>query len=182
MPWEGADCFPRGSDNDLSEAHYGAVLITAKLMYTLVCIYRFARLILLWCGYRLTQAAMAEQDHRRRSLHHSLSCYSSSLPHYMSQMPRPPKRPPAARSTQQQYPSTAYIHSYEASLTCPESSSQTETGGLIRYAGEVQGDYEIWADRWVTSFSGMDDILMSICANDTVELRYTIARISYLIH
>ncbi|OXG30127.1 hypothetical protein C361_00216 [Cryptococcus neoformans Tu259-1] len=65
----------------------------------------------------------------------------------MFQMPRPPKRPPVTRPPQQQYPSTAYIHSYEASLTYPGSSLQTETGGLIKYAGEVQGNNEIWADR-----------------------------------
>lgn len=64
-------------------------------------------------------------------------------------MSRPSKRPPAARPPQQQYPPTAYIHSYEASLTYPESGSQTETGGLIKYAGEVQDGCEVWADRWV---------------------------------
>lgn len=64
-------------------------------------------------------------------------------------MSRPPKRPPVAGPPQQQYPPTAYIHSYEASLTYPESGSQTGTGGLIKYAGEVQGGCEIWADRWV---------------------------------
>ncbi|KIS01166.1 hypothetical protein L804_01035 [Cryptococcus deuterogattii 2001/935-1] len=62
-------------------------------------------------------------------------------------MSRPPKRPPVTGPPQQQYPPTAYIHSYEASLTYPESGSQTGTGGLIKYAGEVQGGCEIWADR-----------------------------------
>lgn len=82
-------------------------------------------------------------------IYEASSCCSFSPPEYTFQMSRPSKRPPAARPPQQQYPPTAYIHSYEASLTYPESGSQTETGGLIKYAGEVQGGCEVWADRWV---------------------------------
>lgn len=39
LPWKGADCLPRGSGDDLSEAHYKGSLITGELLYTLTCIY-----------------------------------------------------------------------------------------------------------------------------------------------
>lgn len=39
LPWKGADCFPHGSGDDLSEAHYKVALITGELLYTLACIY-----------------------------------------------------------------------------------------------------------------------------------------------